>query len=150
MPVYIGITHADAGSDPKSANTCAANQAITHHSLPRVDRREIAKGGRPRRRGGTRSARCTRRTELDREGRSFDGALEVVESADISRVSTRWAMRVLRGAGIPKCKRGVADIERGLPFEGPHIEVTHLLPIPELSGSWRLTKRGSEVAIGAE
>ena len=98
MPVYIGITHTDAGSDPKSANTCAANQAITHHSLPLVDRREIAKGERPRRRDRTRSAMClTRRTELDREGRSFDDTLEVVEDADTSRVSTRWAMRVLRG-----------------------------------------------------
>ena len=83
MPVYIGITHTDAGSDPKSANTCAANQAITHHPLPRVDRREIAKCERPRRRDRTRSAMCTRRPKLGREGRSFDGSLEVVEGKDL-------------------------------------------------------------------
>ena len=97
MPVYIGITHTDAGSDPKSANTCAANQAITHHPLPRVDRREIAKCERPRRRDRTRSAMCTRRPKLGREGRPFDSPLEVVEGKDLSRVSTRLAVRARRG-----------------------------------------------------
>ena len=80
--------------------------------------------------------------------------LEVVEGKDLSRVSTRLAVRARRCAGVPKCEREVADIERDLPFEGPRTEVksppTHLLPIPEPNGSQRSTETGSEVAVVAE